>query len=144
VALLLSQRLAGNTLSSYRSGMAALSGIVVSGQGNFGYWIEQLQEHYARKTGMRLFPGTLNILLDRPYSLPPIVIRLEKEEYGGIVSVSIAPCRIFNRRAFLLRTDANEAGLGHHSKSIVEIATDVKLREHYNLNDGDQVVVEVE
>src|SRR6266498_3232539 len=124
--------------------MAVLSGIVVSGQGNFGYWIEKLQEHYTRRTGMRLFPGTLNILLDYPYSLPPDVIRLEKDEYGGTVSVSIVPCRIFDRRAFLLRTDANETGQGHHPKTIIEIATDVKLREHYNLKDGDQVVVEIE
>ena len=109
--------------------MAVLSGIVVSGQGNFSSWIEKLQEHYRRKTGMRLFPGTLNILLDYPYSLPPDVIRLEKEEYGGTVSVSLGPCRIFDRRAFLIRTDANEAGRGHHPKTIIEIATDVKLRE---------------
>jgi riboflavin kinase len=124
--------------------MAVLSGIVVSSQGNFSCWIETLQEHYSRKTGMILFPGTLNILLDYPYSLPPDVIRLEKEEYGGTVSVSLVPCRIFERRAFLLRTDANEAGKGHHPKTIIEIATDVKLREQYTLKDGDRVAVEVE
>ncbi len=121
--------------------MAVLSGIVVSGQGNFAHWLEKLQEHYTRKTGMRLFPGTLNILLDYPYSLPPDVIRLEKEEYGGTVSVSLVPCRIFDRRAFLLRTDANEAGHGHHPRTIIEIATDVQLRDLYNLKDGDPVVV---
>src|SRR6266849_7955998 len=124
--------------------MAVLSGIVVSGQGNFGQWIEKLKKHYNRKTGMRLFPGTLNILLDYPYALPPDVIRLEKEEYGGTVSVSLVPCRIFDRRAFLVRTDPNEAGREHHPKTIIEIATDVKLREHYNLKDGDWVVVAVE
>ena len=124
--------------------MAVLSGIVISGKGNFSYWIEKLQDHYIRRTGMSLFPGTLNVLLDYPYSLPPDVIRLEKEEYEGTVSVSLVPCRIFGRRAFLLRTDANEAGLGHHPKTIIEIATDVKLREHYKLKDGDRVVVEVE
>jgi riboflavin kinase len=54
------------------------------------------------------------------------------------------PCRIFDARAFLLRTDANEAGHGHHPKTIIEIATDVKLRERYQLRDGDRVAVEVE
>lgn len=80
--------------------MTILRGAVVSGQGNFSYWIEQLQEHYTQKTGMRLFPGTLNILLDSPYVLPPQRLRLEKEEYGGAVSVNIVPCRIFGRAAF--------------------------------------------
>ena len=124
--------------------MAFLTGRVVSGLGDFGHWIKKLEEHYSRKTGMRLFLGTLNILLDYPYALPPDVIRLEKEEYGGTVSVSLVPCRIFDRRAFLLRTDANEAGHGHHPRTLIEIATDVKLREQYKLKDGDRVAVEIE
>ena len=118
--------------------------MVVSGLGDFAHWMEKLEEHYSRKTGMRLFPGTLNILLDYPYSLPPDVIRLEKEEYGGTVSVSLVPCRIFARRAFLLRTDANEAGHGDHPRTLIEIATDVNLRGQYKLNDGDRVTVEIE
>jgi riboflavin kinase, archaea type len=55
--------------------------------GNFSYWIEKLQDYYARKTGMNLFPGTLNIQLDQPYSLPSTgVTRLDAQEYGGTVS----------------------------------------------------------
>jgi hypothetical protein len=44
--------------------------------------------------------------------------------------------------AFLLRTDQNESGMGHHPRTIIEIATDVRLRDHYQLNDGDWVEVE--
>jgi riboflavin kinase len=88
------------------------------------------------KTGMKLFPGTLNIQLERPYSLPINVIRLEKEEYGGTVSVNLVPCEVFGRRAFILRTDENESGLGDHSKNIIEVATDIKLRDKYNLKMG--------
>lgn len=124
--------------------MAKLQGVVVSGIGDFAYWIDKLLEHYVRKTGLHLFPGTLNIRLDDPYSLPPNCLRLEKEEYGGTVNVNLVPCRIFGRPAFLLRTDGSEAGFGRHPKTIVEIATDVKLREAYGLNDGDAVEVEVE
>ncbi|WP_375514853.1 DUF120 domain-containing protein [uncultured Nostoc sp.] len=50
--------------------MKILKGKVVSGLGNFSYWIEKLQEYYLRKTGMKFFPGTLNIQLDQPYHLP--------------------------------------------------------------------------
>jgi len=109
--------------------------------GNFSFWIEKLEEFYTAKTGMRLFPGTLNVRLEEEYSLPAEVIRLEGEEYGGAVSVNIVPCRIFDRAAFLLRTDANERGQGHHPKTIIEIATDVKLRDAYGLRDGDVVKV---
>ncbi len=124
--------------------MAVLSGKVVSGMGNFSYWIEKLREHYLSKTGMNLYPGTLNVQLEEPYSLPQRVIRLEGQEYGGTVSVNMVPCSIGEKRAFLLRTDANEQELGHHPKTIVEIATDIRLRDHFDLNDGDQVEIEIE
>lgn len=122
--------------------MGELHGRVVSGRGNFGFWIERLNDFYEQKTGSRLYPGTLNLELSSSYSLPPDVIRLEADEYGGRVSVSIVPCRIFGRQAFLLRTDENERGTGHHPRNIIEIATDIGLREAYNLRDGDCVKVE--
>lgn len=122
--------------------MRALHGRVVTGRGNFGFWIERLNDFYQQKTGIRLYPGTLNLELSCSYSLPFDVIRLEANEYGGRVSVSIVPCRIFGRQAFLLRTDENERGIGHHPRNIIEIATDIRLREAYNLRDGDWVKVE--
>jgi riboflavin kinase len=115
---------------------------VVSGLSNFGYWVERLNRFYEEKTGMRLYPGTLNIELPAPYRLPSNVIRLEADEYGGDVSVNIVPCQMFGRRAFLLRTDQSEQGTGHHPRNIIEIATDVRLRDLYQLKDGDIVEVE--
>jgi riboflavin kinase, archaea type len=121
-----------------------LRGCVVSGMGNFSYWIEKLQHHYERKTGMRFYPGTLNVRLDEPYSLPERVIRLDASEYGGTVSVNMVPCIIRGRPAFLLRTDANEEQRGHHPKTIVEIACDVRLRDVFKLKDGDVVEIEAD
>jgi len=120
-----------------------LRGRVVSGVGSFAYWIGQLQDHYQRKTGVILYPGTLNLRLDAEYSLPPKVIRLEGAEYGGRVSVSIVPCSVRGTRAFLLRTDANENGQGDHPKTIIEIAAEVRLRDLFQLQDGDLLEVEV-
>ena len=122
--------------------MPSLRGKVVSGRADFGFWIERLGRFYEQKTGMRFYPGTLNVELPSPYSLPRRVIRLEAEEYGGRVSVSMVPCRIFGRKAFLLRTDQNEEGTGHHPRNVIEIATDIRLRDAYHLNDGDPVEIE--
>ncbi len=123
--------------------MPRVRGRVISGRANFGFWIDRLNTFYAKKTGMQLYPGTLNIQLPDPYSLPANVIRLEANEYGGRVSVNIVPCQIFERQAFLLRTDQNEQGTGHHPRNIIEIATDVRLRDVYQLKDGDWVEVEL-
>jgi riboflavin kinase, archaea type len=120
-----------------------LRGRVASGLGDFSYWLEKLRDHYFRKTGMQFYPGTLNVMLDEPWSLPADCLRLDKEEYGGTVSVNLVPCRVFNRAAFLLRTDLNEAGLGPHPKNLIEIATDVRLRDLHRLSDGDLVEVEI-
>lgn len=122
--------------------MSRLRGRVISGRGDFGIWIEGLANFYEQKTGLRLYPGTLNLALPSPYSLPSDVIRLEASEYGGTVSVSLVPCRIFNRTAFLLRTDQNEQGTGHHPRNVIEIATDIRLRDAYRLQDGDFVEIE--
>jgi riboflavin kinase, archaea type len=122
--------------------MSKQRGKVVSGTGNFSYWIDKLHEHYQKKTGMKLFPGTLNVQLEEPYNLPKRVIRLEAHEYGGSVSVSLV-CSILGKSSFILRTDANEEGRGHHPKTIVEIATDVELRDHFHLSDGGIVEVEI-
>jgi riboflavin kinase, archaea type len=123
--------------------MACVRGRVVSGLANFGFWIDRLSRLYEEKTGMCLYPGTLNVELSSAYSLPSKVIRLEAHEYGGRVSVSMVPCRIFDRPAFLLRTDQNESGAGHHPRNIIEIATDIRLRDAYQLKDGDWVEVEL-
>ena len=121
--------------------MQILKGVVVSGVGSFGYWIEKLYLHYKRKTGLDLYPGTLNIQLDTPYRLPKDCLRVEADEYGGSVSVNLVQCSIYDRKAFILRTDANEQGTGHHPHTIIEVATDVKLRDVYQLKDGDEVEV---
>ena len=120
-----------------------LRGRVVSGMGNFSYWIGKLKDHYYRKTEMHLYPGTLNVELDQRFSLPLDVTRLEADEYGGTVSVNLLPCLILGRRGFILRTDANEQGRGHHPKTIVEVASDVKLRDLFQLADGDEVEIEI-
>jgi len=111
--------------------------------GNFSFWIEKLQDHYQRKTGMLLFPGTLNLELEQPWRVPSGCIRLDAAEYNGTVTVYIVPCSILGRPAFILRTVANEEERGHHPRTIVEVATDVKLRDTYRLSDGDWVEVEI-
>jgi riboflavin kinase len=121
--------------------MRVLKGKVVTGVGNFSFWIEKLRDHYRDKTGLQLFPGTLNIQLDEPFDLPRERARLEAQEYGGTVSVNIVPCTIFGRRAVILRTDKADGEL--QSRMIIEVACEVKLRDQHQLRDGDVVEVAV-
>ena len=119
--------------------MRVLTGTVVTGVGNFAFWIEKLQDHYRHKTGLQLFPGTLNIQLDEPFDFPPERARLEAQEYGGTVSVNIVPCTILGQRAVILRTDKADSEL--QSRMVIEVACEVKLRDQHQLRDGDVVEV---
>ena len=121
--------------------MRVLKGKVVTGVGNFSFWIEKLRDHYRNKTGLHLFPGTLNIQLDEPFDLPQERARFEAEEYGGTVSVNIVPCKVFGLAAVILRTD--KADSEPQSRKIIEVACEVKLREQHQLRDGDMIEVEV-
>ena len=115
-----------------------LKGTVQSGESNFSYWLEKLEPLYTSKTGMKLFPGTLNVhLLEGTYKMPDDCVLLDKTEYGGTVSIRIGSCQIFGRPAFILRPGESPP------ESILEIAADIKLRDTYNLHDGDIVEVEV-
>ena len=53
--------------------------------------------------------------------------------------MSIIPCRIFGRQAFILRTDGAE----RDDRKTLEVAADIGLRLTYGLKDGDVVEVEV-
>ncbi|MDF1800375.1 MAG: DUF120 domain-containing protein [Planctomycetota bacterium] len=123
--------------------MTELVGIVTTGLGDCGQWIALHRAAYARKTGLQLFPGTLNLRLGVPFELPEGSLRLEAAEYGGRVNVSIVPCRVRGLPAVILRTDANEDGSGPHPREIIEVAAEVGLRETFALSDGDELTVHI-
>jgi len=81
----------------------------------------------------------------RLHTLPPFVPPRSRlsESPALTVSVSIVPCSILGKSAFILRTDANEQARGHHPRTIVEIAADVRLRDTLHLKDGDIVEIVV-
>ncbi len=127
--------------------MDVLHGKVFTGIGDYARWIEMYQEHYRAKTGVSLFPGTLNLRLDQPYELPiGKVIRLEGAEYGSRVSVSILPVRLFERQGFVLRPDLPQSASAEDAAdrlATLEIAADVKLRDAYGIEDGDDIEIVV-
>jgi riboflavin kinase len=57
-----------------------LRGEVRTGKSDFSYWLGKLEPLYTHKTGMRLFPGTLNVdLTSGSYPTPTNALRVEKD-----------------------------------------------------------------
>jgi riboflavin kinase, archaea type len=119
-----------------------LRGRVTSGIGGHGHWMNLYADLYEAKTGARLYPGSLNIVLNQPWHVGAQRVRLEPPEYA--VGMSIVPCTINGVDAFILRTDKNDCGEGDHQPNVVEIAAPVRLRDALDLADGDEVEIEVD
>ena len=121
-----------------------LTGTVRSGKGNFSYCMEKLQTLCNARTGVALYPGSLDSDLAVSYDLPvKDVIWLEKEAYGGRVSVSLLPCAVSGIEGFIMRPDPNADGTGDHPKTIIEVAAQVRLRDALNVSDVDFVTIKV-
>lgn len=118
-------------------------GRVRTGLGDFAGWMERLAEDYRALLGVALVPGTLNVELDGPWSMPEERLVLEPDPARATVRVFVVPCRIEGVDAFVLRTEANEQGRGDHPSTIVEIAARVHLRTSLGLRDGDPVELEL-
>jgi riboflavin kinase, archaea type len=116
-----------------------LHGSVQSGQGLLAPRMRQHADVYTRLAGTVLYPGSLNVLLDSPWTLPADRLRLEPDELG--VGVNLVPCRIFDRAAFVFRTDYHESWVEQHR--VIEVLASVRLRDAYGLHDGDRVAIEL-
>ena len=114
-----------------------LEGKVKKGLGNASFWVEKIEEIFYKKTGMKLFYGTLNIELNEPYKLEKYWV-IQKEEYGGTQDVYVQECRVLNNRAYIVRSEKTE-----HKSNIIEIVTDIKLRDKFNLKDNENITVEI-
>lgn len=97
---------------------------------------------YAAKTGVRLYPGSLNIGLEEPWHFGDgSPLRVEPPECP--VAFSIVACAIGGIDAFIVRTDKNDRGEGDHPPTVIEVAATVRLRDALSVDDGDEVEIVV-
>ena len=127
-----------------------LEGRVESGGNDASKWLSLFNADYSRKLAMPIYPGSLNLRLPQPFDWlaprhQPHIIRFGQEEYGGERNILLLPCALANlehRRAFLWTAVHPTNGI--EKGYVVEIVTDIKLRDAYGLDDGALVAVELE
>lgn len=121
--------------------MRTMRGRVASGQGDLAGWMRRYSSSYEQAVGVRLEPGSLNLVLDEPWVMHSPEARLEASEVG--VGVGLVSCRLNEQPCWVFRTDRNNAGTGHHPLTVVEVVATVHLRSALGLQDGDEVRLEV-
>ena len=80
------QRFDGTTPDSQRSGKLGgmlLRGMVTGSIGGHAHWMTVYADLYETKTGVRLYPGSLNVALDHPWHVGRQRIRLEPPSTGS-------------------------------------------------------------
>ncbi len=111
--------------------------------GEASYWMKKAESAFKKKTGLKLFHGTLNIELEDEYVLSGNLEVLHKEEYGGIQEVYIKECEVLGNKSYILRTSKNMTNNGDHPLNILEIISDINFREKYKLKDGDKIQISI-
>lgn len=127
-----------------------LNGKLQAGKNDASRWLNKFNEAYSRKIGMPVFPGSLNLALNEKFDWfaplwQPKVIWFGRDEYGGERDILLLPCILPNqesRRAFLWTPTT--AAHDRPDPWVIELVTDVGLRQAYGLRDGDIVAVEID
>jgi CTP-dependent riboflavin kinase len=96
---------------------------------------------YERATGSALVPGSLNLVLDRPWVMTNASIRLSASDVG--VEIGLLPCVVEGIACWVFRTDRNNSGQGDHDLNVLEVLSSVHLRSVLGLQDGDEVTVQI-
>lgn len=125
------------------------TGLVQSGEHNASHWLALFNEAYARKIGMPVFPGSLNLALDKAFDwyAPEIVARtmtFNRAEYGGERDILLVRCVLENLHdepAWLWTTTT--ATLDRDDPWVVEVIAARSLRQAFGLSDGSQVTVQL-
>ena len=119
-----------------------LEGKAVAGMGRAKIFVNMMKDVFYKKTNMKLYPGTLNIELNKPYDLKP-TYTIKAEEYGGKYDVQIQECALLEQKAYIVRSEKNTADTGDYKQDVVEIVSNVNFRDKYSLKDGDLIKIEI-
>jgi CTP-dependent riboflavin kinase len=126
-----------------------LTGKVQAGFGKASHWLNLFNVAYSEKLGISVFPGSLNIALDHVFDwfdarYEAHRIWFGREEYGGERDILLLPCELVSldhRRAFLWTPTT--AARDRRDPWVVEVVSDVNLRDQFGLQDGDVVEIRV-
>jgi CTP-dependent riboflavin kinase len=116
-------------------------GKVRNGLGHFRQRMTRYPEVFRNATGEDLYPGTLNIELDRQIPIKE-EFRIRGTDIGEPdQDLLFEVCRLDNIRVFRIRPFNLESGGGGREDHVLEIASKYCLKEHLKLVEGSAVEI---
>ena len=138
-------------VSHYIAPVIRLVGRVTSGLGEGRYYmsIPEYRIQFVNKLGFDPYPGTLNVVLRPEYlkdrlllnKIPGIIIEGFEKNGRKFGSVKCFRAIVNGRKDIPCAILIIEKT--HHGPEVVEIVSPVRLRDVFNLKDGDEVVIDV-
>ena len=126
--------------------LVGLVGVVTDGYGHASHTLERARPRIAELMGVKaLHPGTLNVTLSHPYQMDN-TIQLHPSEVNDVDLLVLQRCKIGGYRCALVRPYLNQPHVGWDSNppTVLELMSEVCLRDALKLATGDAVTVEVE
>ena len=119
-----------------------LEGKIVAGMGRAKVFVNMMKEVFYKKTNMELYPGTLNIELNKPYDLKS-TYTIKAEEYGGKYDVHVQECVLLEQKAYIVRSEKNLKEESDYERNIIEIVSNINFREKYKLKNEEKVKIKI-
>jgi len=118
--------------------MKRITGKVTSGIKEGEKYIKIYKEKIKDVLGIDVFNGTLNIRT--PLRVKNIKFKERKiiKGFSGFGDISLSPCKLNNMNCHIVLPDKTKY------EDVLEIVSDVPLREKLNLKDGDRVIIEID
>lgn len=127
-----------------------IRGIVQHGEGDAGVRLKEHADVYEIWTGMKLFPGSLNVLLEEKLDWDSANVAPFKRihsliPHGGNRDICLIPCEISNGRddkvfGFAWATTYAASDVDYR---VLEIIASVRLRDALELENGSPVTIEI-
>ena len=127
-----------------------IQGVVQEGKGDASFWLRKYSDVYQLWTGMKLIPGSLNLLLPAKFdwndtSIEPFKKIYSLIPYGGNRDICLIPCEIYKEEkdkiyGFAWTTTNAAKDLDY---KVLEIITSVRLRDVLQLNNGSVVTINI-
>ena len=121
--------------------MRIYRGKIFSGLGVSSTRTQQNSVIYKQKSGMDLYPGTLNIKLNEDFLIPNKLIFIDKKHIkpdNSKRNIRLIPAKFRDMEVIIMAPDPL-----FYDKKIIEVMAVENLREKYNLKDGDEVEIEL-
>ena len=106
-----------------------IKGIVTSGGGESSKWMPEYIPW--------LYPGTLNVQLESDKPEVDYFISIQTHYKNGTRCAKIANCKINDIDAYIIMPP-----LGRKNKRFLELGATFKIREKFNLQDNDEIIIE--